>query len=171
MQCCVCTSLDVDANIWHKLQKNTWSGDKSKAEPIHKFYFFFLLSRKRQKWVRAPNVYFGLLLFTFSWFDWHACFILLTMQDMTIGAIYSQSINQQTYFKVPYNCSVYEHSWGVCLCFVCFQVSDPVAAEFSLNTQMLLLSKRMLWLSDGSMGFGQESDTAFSQGMAVRCSH
>ncbi|XP_064840805.1 FRAS1-related extracellular matrix protein 2-like [Oncorhynchus masou masou] len=44
------------------------------------------------------------------------------------------------------------------------QVSDPVAAEFSLNTQMLLLSKRSLWLSDGSMGFGQESDTAFSQG-------
>ncbi|CAB1348873.1 unnamed protein product, partial [Coregonus sp. 'balchen'] len=43
-------------------------------------------------------------------------------------------------------------------------VSDPVAAEFSLNTQMLLLSKRTLWLSDGSMGFGQESDTAFSQG-------
>ncbi|XP_053543455.1 FRAS1-related extracellular matrix protein 2b [Ictalurus punctatus] len=44
------------------------------------------------------------------------------------------------------------------------QVSDPVAAEFSLNTQMLLLSKRTLWLSDGSMGFGQESDTAFSEG-------
>ncbi|XP_028275656.1 FRAS1-related extracellular matrix protein 2b [Parambassis ranga] len=44
------------------------------------------------------------------------------------------------------------------------QVSDPVAAEFSLNTQMILLSKRTLWLSDGSMGFGQESDTAFSQG-------
>ncbi|XP_068172836.1 FRAS1-related extracellular matrix protein 2b [Antennarius striatus] len=44
------------------------------------------------------------------------------------------------------------------------QVSDPVAAEFSLNTQMILLSKRMLWLSDGSMGFGQESDTAFSRG-------
>lgn len=39
-----------------------------------------------------------------------------------------------------------------------------MAAEFSLNTQMILLSKRMLWLSDGSMGFGQESDTAFSQG-------
>ncbi|XP_018610966.2 FRAS1-related extracellular matrix protein 2a [Scleropages formosus] len=44
------------------------------------------------------------------------------------------------------------------------QVSDPVAVEFSLNTQMFLLSKRMLWLSDGSMGFGQESDTAFSEG-------
>lgn len=44
------------------------------------------------------------------------------------------------------------------------QVSDPVAAEFSLNTQLMLLSKRALWLSDGSMGFGQESDTAFSQG-------
>ncbi|XP_041920491.1 FRAS1-related extracellular matrix protein 2b [Alosa sapidissima] len=44
------------------------------------------------------------------------------------------------------------------------QVSDPVAAEFSLNTQMLLLSKRTLWLSDGSMGFGQETDTAFTEG-------
>ncbi|XP_068440165.1 FRAS1-related extracellular matrix protein 2b [Clinocottus analis] len=44
------------------------------------------------------------------------------------------------------------------------QVSDPVPAEFSLNTQMILLSKRTLWLSDGSMGFGQETDTAFSQG-------
>ncbi|XP_076002015.1 FRAS1-related extracellular matrix protein 2b [Genypterus blacodes] len=47
------------------------------------------------------------------------------------------------------------------------QVSDPVAAEFSLNTQMLLLSKRTLWLSDGSMGFGEESDTAFSEGDAI----
>ncbi|XP_053312033.1 FRAS1-related extracellular matrix protein 2 [Spea bombifrons] len=44
------------------------------------------------------------------------------------------------------------------------QVSDPVPAEFSLNTQMLLLSKKSLWLSDGSMGFGQESDIAFSEG-------
>ncbi|XP_065487955.1 FRAS1-related extracellular matrix protein 2 [Caloenas nicobarica] len=44
------------------------------------------------------------------------------------------------------------------------QVSDPVAAEFSLNTQMFLLSKKALWLSDGSMGFGQESDIAFSEG-------
>ncbi|KAJ8368550.1 hypothetical protein SKAU_G00085780 [Synaphobranchus kaupii] len=47
------------------------------------------------------------------------------------------------------------------------QVSDPVAAEFSLNTQMLLLSKKTLWLSDGSMGFGQESDTAFSEGDVI----
>ncbi|XP_010772168.1 FRAS1-related extracellular matrix protein 2-like [Notothenia coriiceps] len=47
------------------------------------------------------------------------------------------------------------------------QVSDPVAAEFSLNTQMILLSKQTLWLSDGSMGFGQESDTAFSQGDTI----
>ncbi|XP_039361396.1 FRAS1-related extracellular matrix protein 2 [Mauremys reevesii] len=44
------------------------------------------------------------------------------------------------------------------------QVSDPVAAEFSLNTQMFLLSKKTLWLSDGSMGFGQESDVAFTEG-------
>nr|XP_006628286.1 PREDICTED: FRAS1-related extracellular matrix protein 2 [Lepisosteus oculatus] len=47
------------------------------------------------------------------------------------------------------------------------QVSDPVAAEFSLNTQMFLLSKKALWLSDGSMGFGQESDTAFTEGDVI----
>ncbi|KAM4620100.1 FRAS1-related extracellular matrix protein 2a [Polymixia lowei] len=47
------------------------------------------------------------------------------------------------------------------------QVSDPVAVEFSLNTQMFLLSKRSLWLSDGSMGFGQESDIAFSEGDTI----
>lgn len=45
-----------------------------------------------------------------------------------------------------------------------FQVSDPVAAEFSLNTQMFLLSKKELWLSDGSMGFGEGTDAAFSEG-------
>ncbi|KAM4702076.1 FRAS1-related extracellular matrix protein 2 [Discoglossus pictus] len=44
------------------------------------------------------------------------------------------------------------------------QVSDPVAAEFNLNTQLLLLSKKALWLSDGSMGFGQESDISFLEG-------
>lgn len=43
-------------------------------------------------------------------------------------------------------------------------MSDPVAVEFSLNTQMFLLSKKSLWLSDGSSGFGQESDVAFSEG-------
>ncbi|KAM7179831.1 FRAS1-related extracellular matrix protein 2 [Macrochelys suwanniensis] len=47
------------------------------------------------------------------------------------------------------------------------QVSDPVAAEFSLNTQMFLLSKKTLWLSDGSMGFGQESDVAFTEGDVI----
>ncbi|KAK2828336.1 hypothetical protein Q5P01_019370 [Channa striata] len=47
------------------------------------------------------------------------------------------------------------------------QVSDPLAVEFSLNTQMFLLSKRSLWLSDGSMGFGQESDIAFSEGDTI----
>ncbi|KAG1928449.1 FRAS1-related extracellular matrix protein 2a isoform X1 [Pimephales promelas] len=47
------------------------------------------------------------------------------------------------------------------------QVSDPVAVEFSLNTQMFLLSKKALWLSDGSMGFGQESDAAFSAGDTI----
>ncbi|XP_061595611.1 FRAS1-related extracellular matrix protein 2-like [Cololabis saira] len=47
------------------------------------------------------------------------------------------------------------------------QVSDPVAVEFSLNTQMFLLSKKSLWLSDGSMGFSPESDVAFSEGDTV----
>ncbi|XP_017273702.1 FRAS1-related extracellular matrix protein 2a [Kryptolebias marmoratus] len=47
------------------------------------------------------------------------------------------------------------------------QVSDPVAVEFSLNTQMFLLSKKNLWLSDGSMGFGQESNVAFSEGDTI----
>ncbi|KAM4859992.1 FRAS1-related extracellular matrix protein 2 [Thomomys bottae] len=47
------------------------------------------------------------------------------------------------------------------------QVSDPVAAEFSLNTHMYLLSKKSLWLSDGSMGFGQESDVAFAEGDVI----
>uniref|UniRef100_A0AAQ4PV11 Calx-beta domain-containing protein n=1 Tax=Gasterosteus aculeatus aculeatus TaxID=481459 RepID=A0AAQ4PV11_GASAC len=47
------------------------------------------------------------------------------------------------------------------------QVSDPVAAEFSLNTQMFLLSKRELWLSDGSMGFGEGTDAAFSEGAMI----
>ncbi|CAB1418214.1 unnamed protein product [Pleuronectes platessa] len=47
------------------------------------------------------------------------------------------------------------------------QVSDPVAVEFSLNTQLFLLSKRSLWLSDGSTGFGQESDVAFSEGDTI----
>lgn len=44
------------------------------------------------------------------------------------------------------------------------QVSDPVAAEFSLNTQMFLLSKKELWISDGSMGFGEGADVAFTKG-------
>ncbi|XP_012886943.1 PREDICTED: FRAS1-related extracellular matrix protein 2 [Dipodomys ordii] len=47
------------------------------------------------------------------------------------------------------------------------QVSDPVAAEFSLNTHMYLLSKKSLWLSDGSIGFGQESDVAFAEGDVI----
>ncbi|XP_030648642.1 FRAS1-related extracellular matrix protein 2a isoform X2 [Chanos chanos] len=47
------------------------------------------------------------------------------------------------------------------------QVSDPVAVEFSLNTQMFLLSKRALWLSDGSPNFGQESDAHFSEGDTI----
>ncbi|PKU31881.1 hypothetical protein llap_17815 [Limosa lapponica baueri] len=47
------------------------------------------------------------------------------------------------------------------------QVSDPVAAEFSLNTQMFLLSKKELWISDGSMGFGEGADVAFTKGSEI----
>jgi hypothetical protein len=42
-----------------------------------------------------------------------------------------------------------------------------VPAEFSLNTQFMLLGKEMLWLSDGSMGFGEGTDTAFAPGDTV----
>lgn len=48
--------------------------------------------------------------------------------------------------------------------FFTFKVSDPVAAEFSLNTQMFLLSKKEIWLSDGSMGFAEGTDAAFTEG-------
>ncbi|KAL8573258.1 hypothetical protein ACOMHN_006669 [Nucella lapillus] len=44
------------------------------------------------------------------------------------------------------------------------QVSDAVPARFSLNTDFHLLRKRALWLSDGSMGFGEEGDAAFTAG-------
>lgn len=54
---------------------------------------------------------------------------------------------------------------------LCVKVSDPVAAEFSLNTQMVLLSKRELWLSDGSMGFGEGTDVAFSEGLLAFVMH
>ncbi|XP_043828212.1 FRAS1-related extracellular matrix protein 3 [Dromiciops gliroides] len=47
------------------------------------------------------------------------------------------------------------------------QVSDPVAAEFSLNTRMFLLSKKELWMSDNSMDFGEGSDVAFSEGSMI----
>ncbi|XP_077670579.1 LOW QUALITY PROTEIN: FRAS1-related extracellular matrix protein 3 [Eretmochelys imbricata] len=47
------------------------------------------------------------------------------------------------------------------------QVSDPVAAEFSLNTQMFLLSKKELWISNVSMGFGEGTDVAFAEGSEI----
>ena len=59
-----------------------------------------------------------------------------------------------------------EHS-VLCKPLVRLQVSDPVAAEFSLNTQMFLLSRKDIWLSDGSMGFGEGSDAAFSDGKSA----
>ncbi len=57
--------------------------------------------------------------------------------------------------------------WFLFFCAVS-QVSDPVAAEFSLNTQMFLLSKKEIWLSDGSMGFGEGTDTAFMEGTTIQ---
>nr|XP_002119185.2 FRAS1-related extracellular matrix protein 2 [Ciona intestinalis] len=47
------------------------------------------------------------------------------------------------------------------------QVSYPVAAEFSLNTDFFLLSKKSLYLSDGSMGFAEDSDVAFVEGAEI----
>ncbi|KAM6270253.1 FRAS1-related extracellular matrix protein 3 [Porphyrio hochstetteri] len=47
------------------------------------------------------------------------------------------------------------------------QVSDPVAEEFSLNTQMFLLSQKELWISDGSMGFDEGADVAFAKGSEI----
>lgn len=44
------------------------------------------------------------------------------------------------------------------------KVSDPVAAHFSLNTNFYLLSKKSLYMSDGSMGFAEDSDAAFVEG-------
>ncbi|KAK6168396.1 hypothetical protein SNE40_020939 [Patella caerulea] len=44
------------------------------------------------------------------------------------------------------------------------QVSDPVPTRFSLNTDFHLMRKRELWLSDGSMGFGDGTDAAFTTG-------
>ncbi|XP_077014161.1 FRAS1-related extracellular matrix protein 2 [Tamandua tetradactyla] len=69
-------------------------------------------------------------------------------------------------YRLPVTCSPREPiSFDLDIRFQ--QVSDPVAAEFSLNTQMYLLSKKSLWLSDGSMGFGQESDAAFAEGDVI----
>lgn len=44
------------------------------------------------------------------------------------------------------------------------QVSDAVPEEFTLNQQFHVLRKKALWLSDGSMGFGDGSDTSFNPG-------
>ncbi|MEQ2277556.1 FRAS1- extracellular matrix protein 2, partial [Xenotaenia resolanae] len=74
--------------------------------------------------------------------------------------------SQNMEYTVPPVCSPREHlTFDLDIRFQ--QVSDPVAVEFSLNTQMFLLSKKSLWLSDGSLGFGQESDVAFSEGDTI----
>ena len=50
------------------------------------------------------------------------------------------------------------------------QISDPVPEEYSLNTQFHLLKKKELWLSDGSLGFGQGSDASFTEGLCYMTS-
>ncbi|XP_075470485.1 FRAS1-related extracellular matrix protein 3 [Ascaphus truei] len=76
----------------------------------------------------------------------------------------SSSPNQE--YTVPIICNPHEPiSFDIDIRFQ--QVSDPVAAEFSLNTQMFLLSKKELWISDGSMGFGEGTDVAFSEGSSI----
>ncbi|OPJ75884.1 hypothetical protein AV530_012025 [Patagioenas fasciata monilis] len=47
------------------------------------------------------------------------------------------------------------------------KVSGPLAAESSLNTQMFLLSQKELWISDGSAGFGEGADVAFTKGSEI----
>ncbi|XP_072552171.1 FRAS1-related extracellular matrix protein 2-like [Salminus brasiliensis] len=47
------------------------------------------------------------------------------------------------------------------------QVSDAVPAEFTLNSRLFLMAKKELWLSDGSMGFGEEADVAFAEGSRI----
>uniref|UniRef100_A0A3B4BU34 Calx-beta domain-containing protein n=1 Tax=Pygocentrus nattereri TaxID=42514 RepID=A0A3B4BU34_PYGNA len=47
------------------------------------------------------------------------------------------------------------------------QVSDAVPAEFTLNTRLYLMAKKELWLSDGSMGFGEGADVVFSEGSQI----
>ncbi|XP_068203768.1 FRAS1-related extracellular matrix protein 2-like [Palaemon carinicauda] len=44
------------------------------------------------------------------------------------------------------------------------QVSDPVAEEFSLNTQFHLTRKRELWLSNSNSNFDSDSDVSFYPG-------
>ncbi|XP_061608318.1 FRAS1-related extracellular matrix protein 2-like [Phyllopteryx taeniolatus] len=74
--------------------------------------------------------------------------------------------SQNTEYSVPPVCSPSEPvAFDVDIRFQ--QVSDPVAVEFSLNTQMFLLSKRSLWLSDGSVDISQESAVAFLEGDIV----
>ncbi|XP_060554877.1 FRAS1-related extracellular matrix protein 2-like isoform X2 [Ruditapes philippinarum] len=48
------------------------------------------------------------------------------------------------------------------------QVSDPVATEFSLNTEFYLVRKKDVWLSDNIQGLGlREEDTAFAPGDTI----
>ncbi|XP_071950665.1 extracellular matrix protein 3-like [Antedon mediterranea] len=73
-----------------------------------------------------------------------------------VGATYSEPIvcnpNDPIEFQIPIRFQ---------------QVSDPVPAEFSLNSEFVLMNKESLWLSDGSMGFGEGSDTAFAPGDTI----
>lgn len=47
------------------------------------------------------------------------------------------------------------------------QVSDPVPAKYSLNTQFLLTREKEFWLSEGGLGYGNNSDAIFQPGMST----
>ena len=47
------------------------------------------------------------------------------------------------------------------------QISDPVPAKFSLDTEFRLMRKRDLWLSERGDGVGTEEDGSFAPGIAV----
>ncbi|XP_071087584.1 FRAS1-related extracellular matrix protein 2-like [Haliotis cracherodii] len=69
------------------------------------------------------------------------------------------SINQE--YSVPPICNPRNHlNFDLPIRFQ--QVSDPVPTKFSLDTDFHLMRKRALWLGDGSMGFGDETDPAFT---------
>lgn len=73
------------------------------------------------------------------------------------------TVTEEVAFSVPPQCNPREPvSFELHVRFQ--QVSDPVPAQYSLNTRLHLMRKRDLWLSNGTMGFGEDSDASFVQG-------